>query len=162
MKTKKLNKKTIIDGVVTVGGVVIGVMVSGALKALVPDDKKNLASMGMTGAGTAGAVFLPSTDPLSTALRSISIGVAAKEGYELARTGLAKVLNPDASSQEATQKLLSGALGLRCPNMAMPLRNPDFVRAVPLPRVPVRTVETSYNEQSQSYEAVNDNAKSAA
>lgn len=160
MKTKKLNKKNTIDALVTVGGVIVGVMVSGAIKALVPDDKKKLASMGMTGAGTAGALFLPSTDPLSTALRSVSLGIAAKEGYELSREQLAKIANPDATSEETGQKLISGALGLRCPNM--PLRAPEFSRAIALPRVPATTLETNWNEGTQAFEPVKESAKSAA
>lgn len=147
MKTKKLNKKTMIDGVLLVGGLVAGVMVSGAVNAVVPTETRNVARIGMTGLGTVGAALLPSTDNTSAVLRAMSAGMASAQGYGLISDQL-KTRITVKSDAALAEKAMYGAVGLACAcdDQYSPLRNP-----VSFPQLPVTTLDTTWDEEQESF-----------
>lgn len=150
MKTNKLNKKSATESLVMVAALAAGFMVSGAVDAVVPADKRKIARVGVTGAGTAGAALLPSTTPVRAALKFMSAGAAARGAYNLASDQLkaATTVKADASLAE---RAYYGAIGLACPGNAMALRSP-----ISYPEINVQTLDTSWVEGSESYEVNTD------
>jgi len=157
MKTRKLNKKTGIESLVIVGSLMAGFMVSGAVDAVVPTDKRTIARVGTAGAGAAGAALLPSTDTTTTALKMLSAGAAARASYMLVTDELKNQVTVKADAG-TLDKAMYGAIGLACPcdgSVDMALRAPlDY------PTLNVQTVDTVYNEAEQNYQV--DKSKFAA
>ena len=147
MKTRKLNTKTGVEGLVLVGGLVAGFMASGAISAAVPADQRKMARIGMAGGGAVGAALLPSTDNVSGALKAISAGISARETYGLITDELKAKTTVDPNATAAT-KAYYGAIGLACAcDQSMPLR-----AAADYPRIPVTTLDTSWNDDQGGYE----------
>lgn len=149
MKTRKLNKKTGIESLLTVGCLVAGFMASGAIDAAVPTDKQTIARVGTAGAGAAGAALLPSTDNTTLALKMVSAGAAARASYMLVTEQLKNQVTVKADAG-TLDKAMYGAIGLACPCDG----SRDFALNAPLdyPELNVQTVDTVWNDQEQNYQ----------
>lgn len=149
MKTNKLNKKTTIEGVITVAALMAGFMASGAIDAVVPADKRTIARVGTAGAGVAGVALLPSTDNVGLALKMASAGAATRAGYMLVTDELKNQITVKADAT-AIDKAMYGAVGLACPcdgSYDMALRAP-----IEYPTLNVsQTLDTAWDQASDSY-----------
>lgn len=117
MKTQKLNQKTIVDAGIAAAGLVVGVALSGAIGNVVKDyvpENEEIAKVGIAGVGLAGAALVSNKDQTGMFVQSVGLGVAAKQGYDLASNAIKSTITVKENPTLA-DKAIYGAVGLGCP-----------------------------------------------
>lgn len=123
MKTNEISQDTLGNALVMALGVAGGVALSGSLnnlaKAYLPTSAGDeIGQAGVAGLGLLGGAYIkPSNknDKLGQALQMLSIGVAAKSGYDLAVKAVKPAIDvKPVEERNAIDHVLYGAVGLGC------------------------------------------------
>jgi len=109
MKTKKLSTKTMSDAGLQVIGGTTGAMVSDGVAGAIPSGKKNLVRAGIATASLVALAATGGKQPGDKFVQSALLGVAIKQGVDLLRDNLQRVL-PQQNGQRVN-KFLHDALG---------------------------------------------------
>lgn len=128
MKTNKLNQKNFTNAAILALGFTGGMAVSGSfgnlVKAYIPEQEE-IGKVGVAGLGLLGGTMIKPSDELGKGLQALSIGVAAKQIYDLGTTAIkGSVEVKPAEDRDVMDHILYGAVGLGCPHATNSLAAP--------------------------------------